>query len=485
MGKRQPETPGTRVRAAIYVRISEDREGLEKGVDRQREDCLALADRLGFEVVGIYPDDDISASTKSTRPRPQYDAMLRQARAGAFSAILAYSNSRLTRRPREVEDLIELHDQCGVRLHTVVSGDDDLSTADGRMIARIKGNVDAAEAERIGERVKRAKAQAVAEGRFRGGRRPFGYEEGGMVLRESEAQMIRDATAAILAGRGLGALATELRERGVMSTAGKPIQRETLRALLMRPRNAGLVSKGRSDRDSMQVVGPAAWPAIVDEDTWRAAWNLLADPSRKTNGGVNEARWLGSFIYRCGYPGCGAPMRVSGIGQTPSRVTQERRYVYRCHAASHLMINQRQTDAYIRNVVAERVRDPRVLAALTPDAPDLSADRERRMVLAARLAQTEADYDNDLIDARRYRTKADKIAADLAEVDARLALGVQRSVSSPILAAPDPGKAFLDAPIDVQRAVLAAVLSVEVKRAAYQGAAWTSERLVLSPVVPT
>ena len=34
--------------AAIYVRISQDRGGAGLGVQRQREDCEALCDRLGW-----------------------------------------------------------------------------------------------------------------------------------------------------------------------------------------------------------------------------------------------------------------------------------------------------------------------------------------------------------------------------------------------------------------------------------------------------
>lgn len=56
-------------------------------------------------MVAVCVDNDVSASTKSRKPRLQYAEMLTRARAGEFGAILAYSNSRLTRRPREFEDL--------------------------------------------------------------------------------------------------------------------------------------------------------------------------------------------------------------------------------------------------------------------------------------------------------------------------------------------------------------------------------------------
>ena len=133
--------------AAIYARISLDAEGAELGVRRQEDDCRALAQQRGLEVAEVYVDNDMGASTRSkAKRRPDVERLLADARAGHFSVVLAYSNSRLTRRPLELETLIALHEQCGTTFETVVSGSDDLSTADGRMVARIKANIDAAEA---------------------------------------------------------------------------------------------------------------------------------------------------------------------------------------------------------------------------------------------------------------------------------------------------------------------------------------------------
>jgi hypothetical protein len=49
------------MRAAIYTRISDDHTGEELGVQRQLDDCTALAERLGWEAVARYDDNDISA----------------------------------------------------------------------------------------------------------------------------------------------------------------------------------------------------------------------------------------------------------------------------------------------------------------------------------------------------------------------------------------------------------------------------------------
>ena len=46
-------------RAAIYVRISEDPTGQRAGVERQLEDCQALARRQGWKVVDTFDDNDV------------------------------------------------------------------------------------------------------------------------------------------------------------------------------------------------------------------------------------------------------------------------------------------------------------------------------------------------------------------------------------------------------------------------------------------
>lgn len=149
--------PTTPLRAAaVYVRISDDSLGLGLGVARQETDCRALADRLGLQVIQVYSDNDLSASTG--RRRPQFEAMLRDCADGVVQVVVAYSTSRLTRRPAELERLVSLHESFGTTFATVASGSVDLATADGRLVARILASADAAEVERASERIRRKQA---------------------------------------------------------------------------------------------------------------------------------------------------------------------------------------------------------------------------------------------------------------------------------------------------------------------------------------
>ncbi|MCZ9336905.1 recombinase family protein [Streptomyces sp. TRM76130] len=58
-------------RVGIYVRISKDRKGQELGIQRQEKACRELCERMGWGVLKVYPENDVSASTTSKRRRPQ------------------------------------------------------------------------------------------------------------------------------------------------------------------------------------------------------------------------------------------------------------------------------------------------------------------------------------------------------------------------------------------------------------------------------
>ncbi|MFZ2530005.1 MAG: recombinase family protein [Rhodococcus sp. (in: high G+C Gram-positive bacteria)] len=164
-------------RAAIYLRISQDREADGLALSRQREDCENLAKFRRWEVVKTYTDQSKSATDK-TAVRPDYDAMIADYEAGAFEAIICWDLDRLTRQPRQLEDWIDRAEERGLALVTA-NGDADLSTDGGRMYARIKAAVARAEMERKSARQKAAHQQRARQGRAPKGVRPLGYDTAG------------------------------------------------------------------------------------------------------------------------------------------------------------------------------------------------------------------------------------------------------------------------------------------------------------------
>ena len=122
----------------MYTRISDDHTGQRLGVQRQLDDCLALAERLGWEVVARYDDNDISAYNGKTRPG--FEAMLTAMGNGEFGALICWHPDRLYRSMRDLERVIDVADEREVQLRTVTAGDLNLGTPAGRMLARILGS---------------------------------------------------------------------------------------------------------------------------------------------------------------------------------------------------------------------------------------------------------------------------------------------------------------------------------------------------------
>lgn len=461
---------------AIYARISRDRAGAGLGVERQEADCRAVAKRLGWTVAAVYVDNDISAY--SGKHRPQYRAMLEAVRAGEVRGVLAWHTDRLHRRATELEEFVSVAEAHDLQVQTVTAGPVDLTTASGRMVARMLGTVAQHEVDHARERMKRAKAQMATDGKYRGGLRPYGYESDGVTIREEEAAVLREATQALIAGRSLAGIARELNERELTTSTGKPWTYARLRDVVIRPRNAGLLSRGIPGR-TLEIVGPAVWPAVVPEETWRALYAILCDPSRRRQDG-NDTRWLGSGLYICGR--CGGRMRPAPYGGTAASKGRNRKHLYRCVESAHLTISADHTDEFVLGVLAEMVRDPRIAAAMQPGDTASTLDRERRSALAARLAGFEGDYALGVITGAQLQKATATVSAELAEIDARLAKTMRRSTSAAVLEANDPGAALLEAPIDVQRAVLATVLRVTIQPTAQRGLQWKSERVQIEPV---
>lgn len=60
------QTSGRLLGAVVYVRISDDPEGTERGVDRQEADCRAYAAAHGWEATAVFRENDTSAFKQRT-----------------------------------------------------------------------------------------------------------------------------------------------------------------------------------------------------------------------------------------------------------------------------------------------------------------------------------------------------------------------------------------------------------------------------------
>lgn len=438
------------MRAFIYTRISRDREGAGLGIERQREDCEDLAQRLGWTVADVYSDNDVSAY--SGKKRPGYAAMLEALEAGKASAVISWHTDRLHRSPVELESFIDLCDRHKVEIRTVQAGVMDLGTASGKMVARMLGAAARHEVEHSIERQRRAKFQAALEGKFRGGRRSFGYESDGMTIRESEAARLRDAADRILAGVSIAQIVREWNEAGIVTTfSGKEWSTRDFRRMIARPRNAGLITH------EGEILGNAQWPAIIEPDTYHALMALLNDPARKMFV-THERKYLGSSLYVCGK--CGK--RMITASQVGAR-NAPRRKTYKCSGGAHIGRIAEHLDNYVTELVIARLSRDDAAIALGGPVVDASELQVQRIGIQARLDELASMFADGHLDASQLRRGTESLREKIRELDDRLAEARAAStLSSLVLAEGDIRRVWDSLPVDVRAKVVDALMTVTI-----------------------
>lgn len=127
--------------------------------------------------------------------------------------VVAWHVDRLHRSPVELEEYIGVSEATSTITVTVKAGDLDLSTAAGRMVARMLGATARHESEQKSERIRRKRRQEAESGRSHG---PlgYGYDSEQRIL-DDEAAVVRDVAARLLDGDSLYGIATDLTKRGV------------------------------------------------------------------------------------------------------------------------------------------------------------------------------------------------------------------------------------------------------------------------------
>jgi site-specific DNA recombinase len=383
-------------RAGIYVRISQDREGREVGIKRQEEDCRALAERNGWEVVEVYSDNDASAT--SGKRRKDWERLLKDLDAGTVNAVLAYSSSRMYRRLANLAPLLELAKTKGIQISTVASGEINLDTADGRMLANILTSVDQAEVEKMGERIARDKLQARDEGRYHGGgRRPYGYRhdpENGLTIDETQAAIVREAAQRVIAGETVNRVAVDLNTRGVVTSGGLRWRPAHLRRLLISPFHAGIVAHDGSE------LGPGEWPAILTTDEHRILVARLAGKS-ETGERLGARKNVLSGLVSCAK--CGSRMYGSSG-------------MYRCSArdggCNKVSVSAQRLESFVYSEVIAH------------------GDRIIREAVAGQVTAEQADDSETLAAIATLEGEKDDIAASLG--DGKLSLRLAEKASARI-----------------------------------------------------
>ncbi|SPM40551.1 hypothetical protein A4G27_05435 [Mycobacterium numidiamassiliense] len=475
---------------AMYLRQSLAADGSEIKVSTQRKDLTELLTAEGA-TWDEFVDNDVSATThmpgSKKKPKPRggdYVRMIKFIEAGKartpgkrYAGIAPWKSDRLYREHRQLEDLIDLVDDRGLHILTAGSGNIDLSTPEGRAMARVSCTFARMEMEQKSVRHRSEnKRMAEEDARPSWPSRPFGYDaEVDPVTKKwwtirrdhtkrivatntirkhaTEAKFVREAYRRFNAGTTLRTIATEWNKAGIKTPKGNTWSGAQVRALLLNPRNAGL----REYNGNVVMVNDrpkrGTWPPLVKPETWQRAVNKLKDPSRDT-GAPRARKHLLSGIARCGREGCGAP-----LGSAISSRGQRQYACNRCQKIS------RDADKLDEMVIARVVgwlsrEDAADLLRPPIDPVDAESLREERQALEARLEQLGREFAK----ASPQFTKAalEEINGRLAEIKAALEDPGKAQIFEDVIGAKDVRRAFLKLDLGRRRTIINALVTVTV-----------------------
>jgi site-specific DNA recombinase len=360
--------------AAIYVRISDDKAEDGAGVGRQEKDCRDLAARLGWQVGEVYTENDTSAfkrrkvrlpdgSTGLRVVRPAFRRMLDDVTSGAIDALIGYDLDRIARDPRDLEDLIDVVETHHIPTRAV-TGSLDLSNDAGITMARVMVAVANKSSRDTARRVVRKQLELAEAGRHKGGGiRSFGYERDGMAVNEVEAAVLREIAGRVLDGQSLVAIAGWLNEMGVPPVRAEQWGPRSVHSVITKPRIAGL----RQHRG--EVVGRAAWPAVLDQDTWERVRLTLQERGQGLTNTMK--RWL-TGVLLCDK--CGHTLGGSQLGKG-------RGARYWCPTAKGgcggIAIDAGNAEATVGELIVQYLARPDVLAELRAATSSQSVEHAR------------------------------------------------------------------------------------------------------------
>jgi site-specific DNA recombinase len=444
-------------RAGIYVRISSDPKREALGVARQEADCRKLCHERGWDVVEVFCDNDHSAFDPR-KTRPDYQEMLKAIKAREIDCVVCWHPDRLHRQTRELNPFIELVNQYGVRVATVVAGTYDLSTPSGRMNARVVGATAEYESEHKSERIRRKLQENAANGKAHGGSRPYGWYADDLgrgrygTVKPQEAAVVSRAADMLLAGTSLKEIVRTLNTEGRTTATGKPWRAVHVRDMLNRPRNAGF-----SQHDS-KIVGTGQWEPIISEETFWQVRAILSNPTRRTNPGRDGRVHLLSTIAKCGL--CGRTMVVGTGKGGAGPYTAER--VYRC-ASGEISRNQASVDDLVTRVILGRLG--------LPDAKDLlvnrdQVDKARIAVARARELQDRLDgavdaFGAGVIDLAELIRIKKSIKPQIDEAQAEASVPSRAKVLGDLVSR-DPAEVWVSLSDEQRRAVVALLVDVTI-----------------------
>lgn len=243
--KRQAEVQLSMSQKALaYVRVSTDEQAdAGYGLEAQEHAIRAFAESQGYELVDVIADPGVSGSTRPA-DRPGFMRVVDLANEQVFSILIVWKFDRLARSLEyAVTTVNTLQEQYGVVLRSVTEPID-TATPMGQTIFALLAGFAAQERMAITQRTLSGKREKAKRGGFVGGAAPLGYRrdrEGGLVIDDEEARVVRWIHGLRESGHTLQAIADVMNRENIPTKRGRRWYPGTVRYVLDNPKYEGNV----------------------------------------------------------------------------------------------------------------------------------------------------------------------------------------------------------------------------------------------------
>ena len=318
--------------AALYARVSSERQDVDLSVAAQLRALRDYAQRNGYLVAREYVDE---AESGRIADRPQFSRMLDEASKpeAPFKEILVWKFSRFTRKREHAVAFKSMLRRRGVRVVSITEQADDTPT--GKLLEAIIESVDEFYSENLAQEVLRGMREAATRGFWMTTYAPYGYKrvyvQDGikkrpkLELNPPADAVVRRIFDMVLQGRSILDVTKTLNAEGIPTTNGKKWLKTTIHTMLDHEAYTGTLVWGAKAKDGAPPVRVEdAHPAIVSKRDFQQARKLLASRApKKMNPRRASSPYLLSGLVKC---------ETCGKAMTAAEAKSGRYTYYICHS---------------------------------------------------------------------------------------------------------------------------------------------------------
>ena len=212
--------PDTKLRVAVYCRVSTTAESQEDSLETQRNYYTSLiASRPDWILAGVYAD---SRSGLSAEKRPQFMQMISDCMDGKIDRILCKSLSRFSRNAVECRRYIDLLKEKNI---VIEFEKENIKTDDqtGTFVLSLMSVVAESESKSISDNVKWGYMSRYSRGEYKvGNNRILGYDwVDGKLVPNKKADVVRRIFSEYAEGKRITDICRDLAKDGILSRNGR------------------------------------------------------------------------------------------------------------------------------------------------------------------------------------------------------------------------------------------------------------------------